>query len=149
MQGSVVLMLHFTLAWFEYSQTPSFCSFQNELLTKLQCLKKYSQPRCALGLIVHTICHQTGVNNLYIKSEYNLQFLDLISYYFIHHPPAMRLLCVGENSNSQCSKVSEISMCPALRVPEVGKLFKLGVTSTVRVTVMVVMVMASGCVISA
>ena len=34
-QGSMVLMLHFTLAWFEYSQTPSFCSFQNELLTKL------------------------------------------------------------------------------------------------------------------
>ena len=40
-------------------------------------------------------------------------------------------------------------MCPALQVPEVGELFKLGMASTVGVTVMVVMVMASGGVVSA
>ena len=40
-------------------------------------------------------------------------------------------------------------MCPALWVPEVGELVKLGVTSTIGVTVMVVVVRASGGVVSA
>ena len=67
-----VCMLHFTIQWSEQSETPSLRCFLNELLTQTSSVKKHL--RCSLGLIVHNICHHTGVNNLYIEGGYNPSF---------------------------------------------------------------------------